>query len=79
MEQDQLKTTAAAPAYAPAHAQFVPPTAQDAEEEGMIWNGGSSALNVKLSGPAGLAFDAEGNLYITERDSAVIRKVKKWW
>lgn len=35
MEQDQLKTTAAAPAYAPAHAQFVPPTAQDAEEEGI--------------------------------------------
>ncbi|MCB0351636.1 MAG: hypothetical protein KDD38_10665, partial [Bdellovibrionales bacterium] len=51
----------------------------DAEEEGMVWNGGSSSLNVKLSGPAGLAFDSEGSLYITERDSAVIRKIKKWW
>jgi hypothetical protein len=51
----------------------------DAEEEGTVWDVGTTSLDVKLSGPAGLAFDSEGNLYITERDSSVIRKVKKWW
>jgi uncharacterized protein YjiK len=44
-----------------------------------VWDSGTTSLDVKLSGPAGLAFDSEGNLYITERDSSVIRKVKKWW
>lgn len=51
----------------------------DSEEEGLVWNSGTKALSVKLSGPAGLAFDSEGNLYITERDSSVVRKIKKWW
>lgn len=51
----------------------------DVEEEGQAWNSGTKALNIKLNGPAGLAFDADGNLYITERDASVVRKVKKWW
>src|SRR5690606_22888076 len=51
----------------------------DSEEEGATWDSNTKVLSVKLSGPAGLAFDSEGNLYITERDSSVIRKVKRWF
>jgi hypothetical protein len=37
---------------------------------------GTQAL---LYSPAGLAFDADGNLYIAERSANVIRMVRKWW
>jgi sugar lactone lactonase YvrE len=36
---------------------------------------GGQATNAKLNGPAGLAFDASGNLYITDQDNFRIRKV----
>lgn len=39
----------------------------------------SNVLSVPLNGPAGMSFDSDGNLYITEQNSHVIRKVKKWW
>lgn len=47
---------------------------QDNQEEE-----GASAFSSSFAGPSGLAFDNEGNLYITERDSHVIRMIKKWW
>ena len=43
------------------------------EEEGI------DARNMSLAGPAGLAFDPDGNLYVTEIYSHVIRKIKRWW
>ncbi len=43
------------------------------EEEGI------QASSANFSGPYGLAFDSEGNLYISERNSNTIRMVKKWW
>lgn len=51
----------------------------DSEQEGVVWNSTTKNLGITLSGPAGLAFDSEGNLYISERDSHVIRKVKRWF
>lgn len=48
-------------------------------EEGAVWNSTTKVLSVRLHGPAGLTFDSEGNLYITERDAHVIRKVKRWF
>lgn len=51
----------------------------DTEQEGMTWNSVTKALPATLFGPAGLAFDSQGNLYISEHDSHVIRKVKKWF
>ena len=44
------------------------------EEEGIV-----PYTGITLAGPSGLAFDSAGNLYISERDSHVIRMVKKWW
>lgn len=43
------------------------------EEEGV------PATSISLAGPAGLAFDGNGNLYISERDAHSIRMIKKWW
>lgn len=40
---------------------------------------GVSASNATLYEPNGLTFDAEGNLYISERLNHQIRKVKRWW
>ena len=40
---------------------------------------GGNAASASLASPYGLSFDGEGNLYISERESSVIRKVKKWW
>lgn len=39
----------------------------------------SGASTVTFSSPTGLAFDKEGNLYITEQGSHVIRKIKRWF
>lgn len=43
------------------------------EEEGV------NSTSAHLFTPYGLEFDADGNLYISERDGHVIRKVNKWW
>jgi hypothetical protein len=40
---------------------------------------GISASSATMFTPHGLAFDSEGNLYISERNSALIRFVKRWW
>lgn len=39
----------------------------------------SGGSNVTFAVPSGLSFDGEGNLYISEQGSHVIRKIKKWW
>jgi hypothetical protein len=36
-------------------------------------------INVPLHQPQGLAFDEDGNLYISERGSHVIKMVRRWW
>lgn len=36
-------------------------------------------LNATFYTPYGLAFDDEGNLYISEYDNHVIRMIRKWW
>lgn len=46
---------------------------QDTEEEGI------PADQASLAGPSGIAFDEDGNLYISERWSHTIRMIKKWW
>ena len=46
---------------------------EDQEEEGL------PGTSISLAGPAGLAFDSNGNLYISERDGHDIRMIKKWW
>lgn len=38
-----------------------------------------AGTSVLLYQPHGLAFDADGNLYIAERGAHVIRMVRKWW
>ncbi len=40
---------------------------------------GVSCSSAYLAGPYGLAFDADGNLYIAERLGHLIRMVKKWF
>ncbi len=45
----------------------------DQEEEGIPGTG------ITLAGPAGLAFDSQGNLFIAEREAHVIRLIKRWW
>lgn len=49
----------------------------DSEDERKLQVGG--VLNVTLNGPSGLTFDVNGNLYISEKNAHVVRKVKKWW
>lgn len=46
---------------------------QKEEQEGI------SAVSATFAAPMGLAFDASGNLYVTEQGSHVIRLIKKWW
>lgn len=46
---------------------------QKEEQEGV------SAISATFAAPIGLAFDAGGNLYVTEQGSHVIRMIKKWW
>lgn len=50
--------------------------AENEQENVSAISGGS---NVTFAVPSGLAFDGEGNLYISEQGSHVIRKIKKWW
>lgn len=38
-----------------------------------------AGTQVQLYQPHGIAFDADGNLYIAERGSHVIRMVRRWW
>jgi len=45
----------------------------DQEDEGV------AATSISLAGPSGLAFDANGNLYVAERNAHVIRKITRWW
>ncbi len=40
---------------------------------------GVPSASATLYEPIGLAFDAEGNLYISERLSHQVRKVRRWW
>jgi hypothetical protein len=52
------------------------------EDEGIgMGYGGLDPVNnpVQLAGPEGLAFDAQGNLYISEARGQTIRMVKKWY
>ncbi len=49
----------------------------EGEQEGISAIAGGSS--VTFASPSGLAFDHEGNLYISEQSSHVIRKIKKWW
>lgn len=49
----------------------------ESEHEGASVTSGSST--VTFAQPSGLAFDSEGNLYISEQGSHVIRKIKKWY
>ncbi len=43
------------------------------EEEGV------AATSISFAGPAGLAFDSNGNLFVAERDAHSIRMIRKWW
>ncbi len=45
----------------------------DMTQEGIL---SSSAL---VNAPYGLAFDGQGNLYISERNNHIIRMVRRWW
>ena len=38
-----------------------------------------SSTTATLFAPYGLAFDGDGNLYISERNSSLVRFVKRWW
>lgn len=38
-----------------------------------------TGTSVLLYQPHGLAFDADGNLYISERGAHVVRMIRKWW
>ncbi len=47
------------------------------EHEGVSATDGAST--VSFAQPSGLAFDADGNLYIAEQGPHVIRKIKRWF
>lgn len=47
------------------------------EHEGVSATSGAST--VTFSSPAGLSFDKDGNLYISEQGPHVIRKIKRWF
>lgn len=50
------------------------------EHEGLSYEGTViKKIKTPLYTPYGLTFDPEGNLYISERDAHVVRKVKRWW
>lgn len=40
---------------------------------------GTSRFNVTFWGPTGLAFDEDGNLYISDSGNHIIRMVRRWW
>ncbi len=49
------------------------------EETGMLKHGdGSLAVDAVVNAPSGLAFDAQGYLYICERNENKVRRVKLW-
>jgi hypothetical protein len=39
----------------------------------------ASGSMVQVNHPHGLAFDADGNLYVAERGSHVVKMIKRWW
>jgi len=47
------------------------------EHEGASVTSGASTVTFAI--PSGLAFDAEGNLYVSEQGSHVVRKIKRWF
>jgi hypothetical protein len=47
------------------------------EHEGVSVTSGAST--VSFAQPTGLAFDQDGNLYVSEQGSHVIRKIKRWF
>lgn len=47
------------------------------EHEGVSVTSGASTVN--FAQPTGLAFDKDGNLYVSEQGSHVIRKIKRWF
>ena len=49
----------------------------ETEHEGASVTSGASTVTFAI--PSGLAFDAEGNLYISEQGAHVIRKIKRWF
>lgn len=49
----------------------------ETEHEGASVTSGASTVTFAV--PSGLAFDAEGNLYISEQGAHVIRKIKRWF
>lgn len=49
----------------------------ETEHEGASVTSGASTVTFAV--PSGLAFDAEGNLYVSEQNAHVIRKIKRWF
>ena len=50
-----------------------------AKEDGMLKHGdGSFAIDAVVNAPSGLALDAQGYLYMCERNENKIRRVKLW-
>ena len=52
-----------------------PPPGQDPSAPNSDWNDGGPATAASLNMPHEIQFDADGNLYIAERDNHVVRKV----
>lgn len=49
----------------------------ETEHEGASVTSGASTVTFAV--PSGLAFDADGNLYVSEQGAHVIRKIKRWF